>query len=35
MALRPDLMERRGGLSAHEQAILDEFPALDETGQNG
>jgi tRNA (guanine37-N1)-methyltransferase len=35
IALRPDLMERRGGLSVHEQAILDEFAAVDETGQNG
>jgi tRNA (guanine37-N1)-methyltransferase len=35
MALRPDLMERRGGLSVHEQAILDEFSPVDETGQNG
>jgi tRNA (guanine37-N1)-methyltransferase len=35
MALRPDLMERRGGLSVHEQAILEEFATLDETGQNG
>jgi tRNA (guanine37-N1)-methyltransferase len=35
MALRPDLMERRGGLSVHEQAILEEFAPVDETGQNG
>jgi tRNA (guanine37-N1)-methyltransferase len=35
MARRPDLMERRGGLSAEDRAILEEFPALDGTGQNG
>ena len=32
---RPDLIERRGGVSAREQAILDEFPALDDSGDNG
>jgi tRNA (guanine37-N1)-methyltransferase len=32
---RPDLIERRGGLSADDRAILDEFPALDETAQSG
>jgi hypothetical protein len=35
MALRPDLMERRGGLSVDEHAILEEFAPVDETGQNG
>ena len=35
IALRPDLMERRGGLSAEEYAIVDEFAPVDETGQNG
>jgi tRNA (guanine37-N1)-methyltransferase len=32
---RPDLMERRGGLSAADHAILDEFPSLDGPGENG
>jgi tRNA (guanine37-N1)-methyltransferase len=31
---RPDLIEARGGLSAQDRAVLDEFPALDGTGQN-
>jgi tRNA (guanine37-N1)-methyltransferase len=35
MARRPDLMERRGGLSALDRVILEEFPPLEETGQNG
>jgi tRNA (guanine37-N1)-methyltransferase len=35
MARRPDLMERRGGLSAQDQAILEEFLPLDGSGQNG
>ena len=35
MARRPDLMERRGGLSAQDHALLEEFPPLEETGQNG
>jgi tRNA (guanine37-N1)-methyltransferase len=35
MVRRPDLMERRGGLSAQDQAILDEFPPVDGSGQNG
>ena len=35
MARRPDLIERRGGLSAQDRAILDEFPSLDGSGQNG
>ena len=32
---RPDLIEARGGLSEQDRALLDEFPALDATGQNG
>ena len=32
---RGDLIERRGGLSAGERALLDEFPASDEPGDNG
>jgi tRNA (guanine37-N1)-methyltransferase len=35
LARRPDLIERRGGLSAQEQAVLDEFPALDGSGATG
>jgi tRNA (guanine37-N1)-methyltransferase len=35
IARRPDLMARRGGLSADEHAILEEFPTLDDTGENG
>ena len=35
LARRPDLMERRGGLSAQEQAVLEEFPALDDPGATG
>jgi tRNA (guanine37-N1)-methyltransferase len=35
IALRPDLMERRGGVSAADQAILDEFPPLDGMSENG
>ncbi|MGA2295452.1 MAG: tRNA (guanosine(37)-N1)-methyltransferase TrmD [Acidimicrobiales bacterium] len=32
---RPDLIEQRGGVSAGDQAILDEFPSLDGRGENG
>jgi tRNA (guanine37-N1)-methyltransferase len=32
---RGDLLERRGGLSEDERALLDEFPALDEPRGNG
>jgi tRNA (guanine37-N1)-methyltransferase len=35
LARRGDLIERRGGLSEDEQAILDEFPALDDPRRNG
>lgn len=35
VARRPDLIERRGGLSEQDRQIMAEFPALDETGQNG
>jgi tRNA (guanine37-N1)-methyltransferase len=35
IARRPDLMERRGGVSAADQAILDEFPPLDGMSENG
>jgi tRNA (guanine37-N1)-methyltransferase len=35
MERRPDLMERRGGLSAQDLAILAEFPPVENTGQNG
>jgi tRNA (guanine37-N1)-methyltransferase len=35
LARRPDLMARRGGLSAEDHAIMDEFPPLDGSGQNG
>ncbi len=32
---RPDLIEARGGLSEEDDAILAEFPVLDENGRNG
>ena len=32
---RPDLIERRGGLSEEDRAILVEFPAVDDEGRNG
>jgi tRNA (guanine37-N1)-methyltransferase len=32
---RPDLIERRGGLSAQDARILAEFPMMDETPGNG
>lgn len=35
MARRSDLIERRGGLSASELALLDEFAALDDAPDNG
>ncbi len=35
IARRPDLMQRRGGVSTADQAILDEFPSLDGTSENG
>ncbi|HEV3267865.1 MAG TPA: tRNA (guanosine(37)-N1)-methyltransferase TrmD [Acidimicrobiales bacterium] len=35
MERRPDLMVRRGGLSAQDHAILAEFPTLDEIERNG
>ena len=35
IARRPDLIAKRGGLSAEDRALLGEFTALDETGQNG
>jgi tRNA (guanine37-N1)-methyltransferase len=35
MERRPDLMIRRGGLSAQDHAILAEFPTLDEIERNG
>jgi tRNA (guanine37-N1)-methyltransferase len=34
-ARRPDLIARRGGLSEHDQAILDEFPEMDEVEGSG
>ncbi len=35
VARRPDLIERRGGLSAADWAILEEFPVVDDQPQNG
>jgi tRNA (guanine37-N1)-methyltransferase len=35
MDRRGDLMERRGGLSELERAVLEEFPALDDSAHNG
>jgi tRNA (guanine37-N1)-methyltransferase len=35
IARRPDLIEARGGLSDEDDAILAEFPVLDENGRNG
>jgi hypothetical protein len=32
---RPDLIERRGGLSDEERAILAEYATLDEPERNG
>src|ERR1019366_5288550 len=32
---RPDLIERRGGLTPEEHQLLEEFPALDSPGENG
>jgi tRNA (guanine37-N1)-methyltransferase len=34
-ARRPDLIARRGGLSAQDQALLDEFPDMDEVERSG
>ncbi len=35
LARRGDLIERRGGLSEPERALLDEFAPMDETGRSG
>ena len=35
VARRPDLIARRGGLSAEDQALLDEFPEMDEVERSG
>jgi tRNA (guanine37-N1)-methyltransferase len=35
IARRPDLIEARGGLSEEDDAILGEFPVLEENGRNG
>jgi tRNA (guanine37-N1)-methyltransferase len=35
MDRRSDLIERRGGLSDDERAVLEEFPTLDDTAHNG
>jgi tRNA (guanine37-N1)-methyltransferase len=35
VARRPDLIARRGGLSEHDQALLDEFPEMDEVERSG
>jgi tRNA (guanine37-N1)-methyltransferase len=35
IARRPDLIEARGGLSKEDDAILAEFPMLEENGRNG
>ena len=35
VARRADLIERRGGLSTQDEAIMGEFPALEEPGRNG
>jgi len=35
IARRPDLIEARGGLSEEDDAILAEFPVLEENGRNG
>jgi tRNA (guanine37-N1)-methyltransferase len=35
LSRRPDLIERRGGLSAADEAIMGEFPALEEPRHNG
>jgi len=35
LARRPDLIERRGGLSADERALLDELPTLDGSPPSG
>jgi tRNA (guanine37-N1)-methyltransferase len=35
VARRPDLIARRGGLSAEDQALLDEFPEIDEVERSG
>jgi len=32
---RPDLIERRGGLSDRERAVLEEFPVVDDPAHNG
>jgi tRNA (guanine37-N1)-methyltransferase len=32
---RPDLIERRGGLSAQDRKIMAEFPSVEETRRNG
>jgi tRNA (guanine37-N1)-methyltransferase len=32
---RPDLIERRGGLTPQEHQLLEEFPVLDSPGENG
>jgi tRNA (guanine37-N1)-methyltransferase len=35
VARRGDLIERRGGLGADDEAIMGDFPALEEPGRNG
>ena len=35
LSRRADLIERRGGLSEGERALLDEFPSMDDTGRSG
>jgi tRNA (guanine37-N1)-methyltransferase len=35
LARRPDLIERRGGLSEQDRKIMAEFPSVDEPRQNG
>jgi tRNA (guanine37-N1)-methyltransferase len=35
LARRPDLIARRGGLSEGDQALLDEFPEMDEVERSG
>jgi tRNA (guanine37-N1)-methyltransferase len=35
LARRPDLIERRGGLSAEDRQLLGEFPEVEEPRQNG
>jgi tRNA (guanine37-N1)-methyltransferase len=35
LSRRPDLIARRGGLSEQDQALLDEFPEMDEVERSG